>query len=113
MALNKPQASITIDPERSMSIAEIIRLLNQGEIRIVKIKYSKNRGYYVSMGKEFPVTFDILEAKPGVVVYRLGGSKKAWTPGSGVYYKVPAIAEPREGYAIAEIKGDKVILYLK
>ncbi len=113
MALNKPQPGIIVDPERSMSITEIIRLLNQGEIKIMKIKYSKNRGYYVSMGKEFPTTYEILDAKPGLVVYKLGGSKKAWTPGNGVYYRIPAMAKPKEGFAIAEIKEDKVILYLE
>jgi len=96
-----------------MSLAEILQALNEGKLKIVKIKYSKNRGYYASMGIEFPKEYDVLEARPGLVVYKIGsGNRKAWTPGKGVYYKVPSIARPREGYAIAEIRGDIVYLHL-
>ena len=103
----------TTNWEKRMSLAEIIQQLNEGRLKIVKIKHSKNRGYYASMGLEFPKQYEIVSVKPGFVVYRIGsGSKKAWTPGKGVYYKVPAVAKPKEGYAIAEIKGDYIFLFL-
>ena len=33
-------------------------------------------------------------------------------PGRGVYYKVPVIAKLKERYAIAELHGDLVYLYI-
>ncbi len=95
-------------------ISELIANLNNGKIMIVKIIYKKGDGYYVRFGKGFPRQYDIVDAKPGLVIYRLGtGNRKAWLPGkTTVHYRVPAGAKPKEGYAIAEFKDDLVYLYL-
>ncbi|MCE4625527.1 MAG: hypothetical protein F7C35_06660 [Desulfurococcales archaeon] len=114
MATTQKSTPITIiGRETKMSLAEIIQQLNEGRLKVVKIKHSRNRGYYASMGSEFPKQYEIVSVKPGLVVYRIGrGDKKAWTPGKGVYYKVPALAKPKEGYAIAELRGELVYLYI-
>ena len=102
----------TINWEKRMNLDEIIEGLNAGEIKIVKIRYKRGDGYYAgSFGKDFPKTYDVVSVQPGKVVYKIGGKKKAQTPGKGVYYRVPARAKPREGYAIAEIKGEYIFLY--
>ena len=112
-ATQKSVHATILGREAKMSLTEIIQQLNEGRLRVVKIKYSKNRGYYASMGVDFPKHYDIVKVEPGLVVYKIGsGSKKAWTPGRGVYYKVPAAAKPKEGYAIAELRDDLVYLYL-
>ncbi len=96
-----------------MSIAEIIQQLNKGRLKVVRIIYKKGDGYYAVFGKGFPREYDIIEVKPGLVVYRLGnGSRKAWMSGVTARYRVPAKAKPKEGYAFAEIHEDLVYLYL-
>ena len=112
MTAHKVEPAI-VDPGRKMSLSELIRQLNEGKLKVVKIRYKKGDGYYASMGVEFPVHYSILEVRPGLVVYKLGGDRKALTPGRGVYYRVPAAAKPREGFAIAEIRGELVYLYLE
>jgi len=96
-----------------VSIAELINKLNTGDIKVVKIKYKRGDGYYVSFGPEMPREYDIIEVRPGLVVYLVGeGSKKAWKSQYGTRYRVPAKAGPKEGFAFAEFRGNLVYLYL-
>ena len=114
MTAHKVEPAI-IDPGRKMSIAELVKRLNDGTIIIGKIIYRKGDGYYVYIGRksDYPDKYEIEEIGEGRVIYRLGsGKRKVWQPGGSAFLRVPAKVKPKEGYVILERLGDRLILYI-
>ena len=96
---------------RSLQLSEVVSLLRKGRLKVSKVVYRKGDGYYVLVGgDEVPKEYDIVEVRPGLVVYRLGaGPRKAFKPKYATYFRVPAKAGPKEGPVIIEYLGDDLI----
>ena len=94
-----------------MQLFEVVSLLREGRLRVSKVVYRKGDGYYVLIGgDEVPKEYDIIEVRPGLVVYKLGsGRRKAWKPKHATYFRVPVEANPKEGPVIIEFLSNDVI----
>ena len=98
-----------------MSLAEVVELLREGRLRVSKVIYKKDDGYYVLVGgPEVPRDYEIIDVEPGRVVYQIGeGSRKAWRRGRGTYLRVPKSAGPKEGPVLVERLDERtLVVYL-
>ncbi len=116
MALNKPLAGITIDPERSMSIAELARGVREGRYEIKRIKKWNDGVFRLYLGRpnDYPDTYSI-EVLDGLVVVRLGsGDKRVLKRRNDAWITIPAkIAKGREGPVLVEwVDSKTLIVYL-
>ena len=117
MALNKPLAGITIDPERSMSIAELARGVREGRYEVKRIKKWSDGVYRLYLGRpnDYPDTYDI-EVLGGNVIVRFGdGSKKVLKRRNDAWITIPArLVKVSEGPVLVEWVDEKtLVVYLK
>ncbi len=117
MALNKPQTGIIVDPERSMSIAELARGVREGRYEVKRIKKWNDGVYRLYLGRPdaYPDTYDI-EALGGNVIVRFGvGSRRVLKRRNDAWITIPArLVKVSEGPVLVEwIDSKTLVVYLK